>query len=203
MSNQLSAHKPHHDSPEPKPDWEKHLRWLTPVTAVILIAATVFMWTQGRQTNLRSEVLSAYTLANTAQELQTVADAYPDETEAPLARLQAGAMYYNEGDFEAALAQYELFLKAYATHPMHENAQWGKWMSQEALGSLDEAMAGFQSITEDSLVYPQALLGQARIFEKKGQNEEALGLYTRIQEMNPQSSWAEQARVFADQVKLK
>lgn len=203
MSNTPTAHQHHSDSPEPQVNWEKHLRWLAPVTAGILIAATLFMWTQGKKTNLRSEVLQAYSLAGSAQELQTVADAYPHESEAPMARLQAGALYYNEGDFEAALGQYDQFLSAYPAHPMHDNALWGKWMSQEALGQLDDAMTGFQSVKESALLYPQALMSQARILEKQGKNDEALALYTRIQEMDPESSWAEQARVFADRVKLK
>lgn len=203
MSNTPTAHKPHAETEEPQLNWEKHLRWLAPVTAGILIVATIFMWSQGKKTNLRSEVMQAYSLAGSAEDLQTVADAYPDEPEAPMARLQAGALFYNKGDYSAALAQYDQFLKGYPSHPMYDNALWGKWMSQEALGNLEEALTGFRSVKENALLYPQALMGQARILEKQGNKEGALTLYTQIQEMDPESSWAEQARVFADRVNLK
>jgi len=192
---------PHKESAEPTLNWEKHLRWFAPLTAVILIAATAFMWMQGKSTSIRSEVLQAYAQATTADALVAVADAYPDQPEAPLARLQAAAMQFNEGEFEKALAEYEYFLLVFPSHAMANTAEWGSWMSQEAIGQLDEALAGFKSLTSTDLLYPQGLLGQARIMEKKGQTEDALVIYQTIQDEFSESNWAEQARVFAQRAK--
>ncbi len=202
MSNKHIAESHEQASKEVQLDWEKHLRWLAPATAVILLAATFFMWTQGKSDSLRLEVMQAYTLASSAEELQVLAEAYPDEPEAPLARLQAGALLYNDGEFEQAKAQYELFQQNYATHILSDNAQWGIWMSEEALGNLDAALEGFRSVEAGEILYPQALLGQARILEKKQEGEAALELYATLQEDFPQSNWAEQARVFSDRLKL-
>lgn len=200
MSNK---HSPETHSPETEDapfDWEKHLRWLAPVTAGILIVATAFMWVQTKNENLRTEVMQAYTMASTADELTTLAEAYPGEPEAPLARLQAGAMLYDEGEFEQAQTQYTLFLEQFPSHPMKDNAQWGIWMTQEALGDLDAALAGFRSIEQADLLYPQALLGQARILEKQQDAGAARKIYTEVQAEFPQSSWAEQAKVFSERL---
>ncbi|MDF3127627.1 outer membrane protein assembly factor BamD [Kiritimatiellaeota bacterium B1221] len=202
MSNKHIAESHEQASKEVQLDWEKHLRWLAPATAVILLAATLFMWTQGKSDSLRVEVMQAYTLASTAEELQVLAEAYPGEPEAPLALLQAGAMFYNEGEFEKAKAQYELFQTNYSQHILSDNAQWGIWMSEEALDNLDSALEGFRSVEPGEILFPQALLGQARILEKQQQNEAALELYATLQADFPQSSWAEQARVFSERLQL-
>ncbi|WFB37675.1 tetratricopeptide repeat protein [Kiritimatiellota bacterium B12222] len=202
MSNTPTATTSHHESEETI-QWDKHFRWLAPVTAVILLGATAFMWNQGQKNNIRSEVLQAYTQATTADALELVADSFPKQPEAPLARLQAASMYFNQGNFESALTQYELFVEAYPSHPMAFNAQWGVWMSQEGLGELETAMSGFQSVTSEDLLFQQALLGQARIFEKQGQNAKALAIYDLIQADYPESAWSEQARVFGQVVSRK
>ncbi|MGA0368695.1 MAG: tetratricopeptide repeat protein [Kiritimatiellia bacterium] len=202
MSNSPKISSAAHETDEPTLNWEKHLRWLAPVTALILLATTGIMWSKGRESSVRVDVMRAYAQAVTAEDLQILADAFPGEPEAPLARLQAASMLYNDGEFERALADYSLFLKQHPGHPMADNAQWGYWMCQEAMGNLDEAMEGFRSVTEDQLLYPQALMGQARILEKQGQPDAALAIYEKLQENDPQSSWAEQARVFSERLKL-
>jgi outer membrane protein assembly factor BamD (BamD/ComL family) len=180
---------------------EQHLLWLAPLTAVILVVASLFMWKQSRNTQFRDEVLNAYTQASTADELAALSEVYPDQPEAPLALLQAAALQYNESEFEAAKSFYARFEALYPAHPLLNNATWGKWMSGEALGELDEALEGFQSISSEQILYPQAVLGQARIHEKQSHPDEAFELYTLILEEFPDSAWAEQARVFSDQLK--
>lgn len=201
MSNN-QAPVPHSENEEPTLDWEKHLRWFAPLTAFILIAATVFMWTQSRSTNVRSEALQAFISSSTADQLQTVAEAYPDQPEASLASLQAGGVLYRDGAFEKALSQYERFLANYPSHAMVPHANWGKWMSQESLGELEAALQGYKSLSEEDLFYPQALLGQARIMEKQNRTPEAQDIYGRIQEEFPDSNWAEQAQIFSQRAAL-
>ncbi len=61
---------------------------------------------------------------------------------------------------------------------------------------------GFASVTEEQLLYPQALMARARIQEKQDNAQAALDLYTQIEETFPMSPWSEQARVFREQVEL-
>lgn len=191
------------ETPSPVVDWEKVIRWGTPLLAAVLIISTLLIWKQGRETNLRAEVLNAYTRANSAEDLAGISEVYTDQPEAPLALLQAASIHYNEGDFASAHDLYMRFQRLYPAHALIEHATWGGWMSNEALEELDEALKGFQSISETELLYPQALLGQARIHEKQSNSEEALALYDRIQKEFPDSAWAEQARVFHDRVSVE
>lgn len=184
-------------------NWEKHLRWLSPLIAVILIAVTLYMWKQGRETNLRTEVLNAYTQARSAEALAAISEVYTDQPEAPLALLQAASLRFNDGEHESAQDLYARFQTLYPSHALIDHADWGGWMSAEALGDLDAALKGFTSVSENQLLYPQALLGQARIHEKQSNPEEALALYTQIQEEFPNSAWAEQARVFGDRLGME
>ncbi|MEX2607094.1 MAG: tetratricopeptide repeat protein [Kiritimatiellia bacterium] len=198
------THSPSTSTPDSPPvDWGKHLRWGAPLLAVFLIALTLFMWKQGNKTTLRTEVLNAYTRADSAEALAAISEVYTDQPEAPLALLQAASLHYNDGDFESAQELYMRFQSLYPSHVLIEHATWGVWMGAEALGDLDAALQGFQSITEEQLLYPQALLGQARIHEKQSNAEKALALYEQIQKDFPDSAWAEQARVFSDHLTME
>lgn len=190
-------------SDSPTVDWEKYLRWSAPIIAIILIVATLFIWKQGRETTLRTEVLNAYTQADSAEALAGISEVYTNQPEAPLALLQAASLYYNDGEFESAHDLYTRFQSLYPSHALIDHATWGAWMSTEALGDLDAALKGFQSITSGQLLYPQALLGQARIHEKQSEAEKALSLYDQIKQDFPDSAWAEQARVFHDQLSVE
>ncbi|MDA3874492.1 MAG: tetratricopeptide repeat protein [Kiritimatiellae bacterium] len=191
------------ETDSPVINFEKHLRWFAPLMVVILIAATLFIWKQSRETNLRTEVLNAYSQADSAEALAAISEVYTDQPEAPLALLQAASLHYNDGDIESAQELYTRFQTLYPSHAMIEHATWGIWMSAEALGELDAALQGFQAITEEQVLYPQALLGQARIHEKQSNAEEALAIYDQIQKEFPESAWAEQARVFSDQLSMQ
>lgn len=191
-----------HEAEDPQVDLDQLLKWVTPAIAVILAVSLVFLWIRNQDTGLRSEVAQAYASAQTPEELQAVAQAYPDQPEAPLALLQSAALQFNERNFEASQQSYQSFLTLFPAHPLRENAEWGLWMNTEQLGDLESALNGFRSVTEDQLLYPQALLAQARIQEKLEHPEKALETYALLQESFPQTPWSEQARVFSEQVEL-
>jgi TolA-binding protein len=195
---------PHTDhEPEETPvDLQNILKWASPLLTLVLVLSVGYLWVQNKDTGLRTEVAQAYSVAQSAEDLQAVAQAYPDQPEAPLALLQAAAMTFNDRDFETAQQTYQSFLTLYPDHPLRDNAEWGLWMCTEQLGDLDSALNGFNSVAEEDLLYPQALLAQARIQEKKESPEAALELYTQIQEDFPETPWSEQARVFGEQVEL-
>lgn len=195
---------PHSDShpADEQPDWEKALKKILPVLTLVLVITAVYLWKQGKDSGLRSEVTQAYTMAQSADDLEAVAQAYPDQPEAPLALLQSAALRFNAREFEAAQTLYSSFLSLFPRHPLRENAEWGLWMCTEQLGDLDSALNGFKSVKEEALLYPQALLAQARIQEKQNNLQAALDLYQTIKETFPETPWFEQARVFGEQVEL-
>jgi len=197
--------KPTHSSSEPssdghKLDLQKQLQWILPLTAVVLVVTMGIQWRRGQEVSRRNEVILAYSEADSAEALSAVAEAFPGEPEAPLARLQAAALLFNEGDYEGAKKHYGLFVSEFRRHPLRSQADWGLWMSEEALGNLEAAMEGFSSVGSESMHYPQALLGRARILEKQGSAQEAVEIYDKLIEAFPDSAWAEQARVFRDRL---
>jgi len=192
-----------HDTKEEDVHWEKLLKWLAPVSAGILALSVLFLWVINKDSGLRAEVAQAYSLAQSAEALEAIAEVYPDQPEAPLALLQAASLRFDEKAYSESQAIYASFLDAYPAHPLKENAQWGLWMCTEQLGDLDAALEGFSSVTDDQLLYPQALLARARVFEKQKDPQAALDVYTQIQDNFPLSPWAEQARVFSEQVELE
>ena len=183
-------------------DLDQALKVGAPIILGILAVSILFLWQRNEGSGLRTEVSQAYTAARSVEELEAVAKAYPDQPEAPLALLQAAAEHYNSRSFETALASYDSFLSLYADHPLREHAEWGLWMTQEQLGELDTALNGFRSVTDQDLLYPQALLAQARVLEKQSSPTEAIEIYASVQEEFADTPWAQQAKVFSQQAAL-
>jgi len=187
-------------------DWQRHLRWLAPLSLAILILATVFLWLQSRRADVRIEAARAYSLASLSQsveDLEAVAAAYPDQPEAPLALLQVGALQFNDGDYETAKRTYQSFIDLFRAHPLAENAAWGLLLSEESLGNLDFALEGYLKYDAEDLLYPEALLGRARIHEKQDRWEEAKKVYATIQSELPDTVWAQQAAQFEKIVEVR
>lgn len=192
---------------------EGGLRWLAPVSAAVLLAATGFIWWQSQRQDQRLDVFEAYLDASRpaeelsardhADRLTAVAEAYPNQPEAPMALIQAGALLYNEGDYEGALEQYNRFLDTYPDHPLRDNPAWGALHCREAMGDLDAALEGFQAYSPDDALYPQAQLGIARIHEKQGDWSLAREIYENLLNDMPESPWSNQAEIFLQHVGLR
>ncbi len=171
-------------------------QWALMAIAVVFLGVSLFQWNRSRGEGLKQEIFVAYSTAFTPEALAQVVEAYPDAPEAALARIQMGGMYFRDGDYEKALSVYDTFLQAHPRHPLIGEVRFAQRMTLEALGALDEALQGFAGVTEDQLMYPQALFGQARIHEKQGRADLALSLYRLIEERFEDSVWAFQAERF-------
>lgn len=194
-------------------DFGPILKWVGPATVVILLLSAGFFWmrSQGQQAHLAT--YQAFTDATTRQEGESATDqanrliemskAYLGQPEAALALLQAGSIFYNEGDYEAALQAYELMVEKYGSHEMVENAAWGALHCQEELGQLDVALAGYKAIPKDALLHPQSVLATARVLEKQGKWSEALTVYEQVTTDYAETPWAGQAEVFSQQATLQ
>ena len=171
-------------------------QWVLMAVAVVLLGVSIFQWNRSRQEALRQEVYRDFTTAFTPDALRQVIEVYPDQPEAALAKIQLGDMLARDGDHEEALEVFETFLRRHPRHPFAPRAELGKFLAFEHLDRLDEAMSGYRGISEDSLVFPQALFGQARILQRKGRHADAIPIYEQIEALVPDSGWAFQAEQF-------
>jgi predicted negative regulator of RcsB-dependent stress response len=115
-----------------------------------------------------------------------------DEVEQDAA-LVAAAQAMQAGDFDAALAEYELFLAdAGDDHPLRFVALEGKGNALEAKGELDAALESFQAIAPHLTDYyrPMALYHQGRVLEALERADEALAIYKQYLEEFPKEELA-------------
>lgn len=177
-------------------------QWVLLIVAIVFLGVSLFQWNRNREQGEQQEIYMAYSTAFTPEALAQVVEAYPNSTEAALARIQMGGMHFRDGEYDEALAVYDAFLQANPRHPFAQEVRFSRWMALEALGKLEEAMEGFAGVAEDQLMYPQALFGQARILEKQGRPADALPLYTLIKDSFADSPWEFQAGIFRQSAEL-
>ncbi|PRQ06365.1 tetratricopeptide repeat protein [Enhygromyxa salina] len=109
------------------------------------------------------------------------------------ATLVAAAQAVQAGDFDAALADYALFLDdAGRDHPLRFLALEGQGNAFEAKGELDAALASFQAIAPYPSDYyrPMALYHQGRVLEALERTDEALAIYRQYLEEFPKEELA-------------
>ena len=192
-------------SPETEMSLEKLKQmgqWVLLIVAIAFLGVSLFQWNRSREQGEQQEIYLAYSTAFTPEALAQVVEAYPNSSEAALARIQMGGMHFRDGEYDEALAVYDAFLEKHPRHPLIQEVRFSRWMTLEALGELDEAMSGFASVSEEQLMYPQALFAQARILEKQGRAADAVPLYTLIEESYADSVWAFQAELFRQSAEL-
>lgn len=195
-SSQIPSSTPAADHQE---SLEKFKQWgqgVLLLIAAVFLGVSLFNWNRSRTEGLLQDIYLAYSTAFTPEALAQVVEAYPDAPEAALARIQMGGMYFRDGEYAEALAVYEDFLQTRPRHPLVEEVRFSRLMALEAMGKLDEALAGFSQVSGEQLMFPQALFAVARIHEKQGRPDLALPMYQRIEEDFEDSVWAFQAGMF-------
>jgi tetratricopeptide (TPR) repeat protein len=112
-------------------------------------------------------------------------------------RLLLGQIYYDRGDYDAALRIYEEFLQKGEGPPEMQALAWeGLAYVREAKGEYELAIPWYDDLTRTDLSYvkPWAWMGMARCYEQTGEKEKALEAYRRLVADYPQQERAEEAR---------
>jgi tetratricopeptide (TPR) repeat protein len=120
-----------------------------------------------------------------------------------VARLLLGRVYYEEADYDKAIAMYETFLKG-KNRKVELNAMaWeGLAYSYEAKKDYAEALRCYEKLSQMDLanVKGWALMGLARCYEQLGELEKALGAYRELLADQPQHPKAAEARASIDRI---
>jgi len=93
-----------------------------------------------------------------------------------------GAVYYAEGDYEAAIIRYRQALKLDPTFP-RPMMRWGQALA--ALGRHDEAIGRYKATLAIDPLYPEALVLWGQSLIAKGEIEQARVMYQRAAAMAP------------------
>lgn len=129
--------------------------------------------------------------------LQDVVDNYRHTEANGLARILLGEQDYKEGNYDAAIATYEGYLKKTGRKPeLTAMAQEGVAYSYEAKGDFSQALSYYEKLSRTTLATAQGwgYLGMARCYEKLGELQKAVDAYRALLTEYPQHPKAAEAR---------
>jgi predicted negative regulator of RcsB-dependent stress response len=118
------------------------------------------------------------------QRLQTITHDFRGTEVAALAHWHLGHLYFERGDYAAALAAYEQARRVMA----HESRRLMVALitldigyAQEASGVCDQAITSFEDVVQSSAEWlrGEAFLGMGRCYESKGATDKAMAVYDR------------------------
>jgi len=179
--------------------FQRHGSHLVTAALAVLIAITGFNLLRTRIERRAVEADSRLATAQSVTDLEAVIHDFAKTGAAPLALLSLGKLHFDNGNYEAALAQYERFLAQWPTHDMTKTAALGRIFCIEARGRQDAfeeaaaAFAAFASGNPGHYLQPQAVFGQARCLEQLNRLEEARTIYEDYIAAHPDSLWSMRA----------
>ena len=169
-----------------------------------LIAAIVYY--QSQKESRASEALSNVRRpfnpstalpAGTAEAYLKVARDYDGTKAAGRALLEAGSVYYTEGNYPNAETQYKRFLSEYPDSPFLPQGLLGLASTLDAEGKAADAIAKYEELRRrfpsDSVI-DEAKLGLARLYEKQNPAE-AYKLYSELVSAGSQTGVGSEAGI--------
>ena len=123
----------------------------------------------------------------TGDALAKIASDYPKTPAAAKALLRAGSVYFGEGNYAKARAQFDTYLREFGETPWIPEAVFGLAACLDAENKTTEAITKYNDFVKNYASDPsadQARLNLARLQEKNGQPALALEVLTKM--ANPQ-----------------
>ncbi len=175
-------------------DWwkEKGVRSLITAGAVALVAFGMTGYMHFRKAKIAESNIEL-TQANSVDELEAVVAKYGNFKAGNAARIRLAKAYYDASKYEDALATYEECKAKGIPKGFEDIVTLGRAHSLEALEKTDEALTIFKSFTEtgkESYLYPQAVMGLARVMTLQGRKDEAKKLLEELKaEKTDETAW--------------
>jgi tetratricopeptide (TPR) repeat protein len=178
---------------------------VTGILVVLIAVAAIQLFTSRRQSR-NAEAARQLGAATTIPDFESIVENYGSTSSAPSALLAAAKLYYDNANYEIALAKYDAFIRDNPEAPMLTTAELGRIFCIEARNaeaSLQEAAnayAAFAKANPDSFLVSQAIFGQARCFEQLGELENARAVYEDFIAKHAESPWILRAENLLEQV---
>lgn len=134
-------------------------------------------------------------LSKAVEAYKTLKDANPSPGVTPWILFQLGNISYSLKNYDDAIREYSAFLDSYNGHPLTPIVRQSLGYAYEEKGLFQEAIKQFEEASlANSSFTAQEGWDAGRCYEKTGQTNEAVRLYTRTVELSPNSNWAAMAQ---------
>lgn len=156
------------------------------LSAVILVIIAALFWSvydvyrKNKINNSSSALASAVRMPESSRQsaLKKVVKQYSDTDSARWARIELAHIDLQNGKFQAAADQYTKIRDEISpSNPMYGLVTFGMAQALEAGKHYDGASNGYQSLSKIEGYQGLGLLGMARIYELKGESDQALSVY--------------------------
>jgi len=175
--------------------------------AVVLLASVVAGVTilyRGHTKAVQSEVSALFYSAQTADDLQAIADNYPSSPFSAMALLKLAKMYYDQRDYGVAINKYSDFMLRFPNHEFVTAAVLGEAHCLEEMNETSQALDAYSRFIEknkDHFLAPQAFDGKARCLKSLGKTDEARIVYENFIVSHPESKWIQFMEERLDRIK--
>ncbi|MEK7699527.1 MAG: tetratricopeptide repeat protein [Planctomycetota bacterium] len=134
-------------------------------------------------------------LSTASEAYKSIKDTTSSPGVVPWVLFQLGNISYSLKNYDDAIREYNAFLDSYGSHPLTPTIRKSLGYAYEEKGLFQEAIKQFEWVSlANSSFTAQEGLDAGRCYEKLGQTNDAIRLYTRTVELSPNSNWAAMAQ---------
>lgn len=164
--------------------WEKDGKTTVICLVAVLAVFAGYKGVKAHVASVKAAASDALVSAYTTEEMEKAVADFGGKTAGGVLKLRLAKSYYDAGNFEAALEQYEDAAKG-ELNGFEAIPVVGKAQCLEALGKTDEALAAFDAFAAenpDNYLTLTAQLGAARCLAAKGDKDGALQRLAALKE---------------------
>ena len=183
------------------------------VIAILGAIAGFFAWRSGQRGLEAEEALSSVRMPlapseapapGTAEALAKIADEFPKTQAAPKARIRAGTVYFDQGNYAKAQEQFEKFLRDHGDTAWTPQAILGIAACLDAQNKVNEAITKYNDFATRYASDPaadQARLSLARLYEQSKQPALAFDVLRKMTEGQAQAGFSPSAQEAQEKIR--
>jgi len=175
---------------------ENGVQWLATIAVGVLIGTGVMLFLRHReeQAAKASEVLLKEPELGT---LETAVAEFGNTPAGVAEELKLAKAYYDAGQYDKALAEYDAFIKKHGSFSFADVARVGRGFALSGLNRNDEAIEVFRTFwakNPGNYLVPQTMLGEAACLAQQGKKDAAKSLLQELRAANRETPWEAAAK---------
>ena len=170
---------------------EKGVQWLVTIAVGVLVVVGVLLFRQHGED--QAALASTQLLKEPTQDTleKTVAD-FGGTPAGVAAKLKLAKFFYDSGQYDKALTEYDDFIKRNASFPFVDVARVGRGFALCGLNRTAEALEVFRSFRDKNpghYLTQQTLFGEATCLTQQGKKDAAKLLLQEVRAANRETAW--------------